>query len=336
MFADEKIGGLDRDERLLFIGLITMADDEGRLRDLPAAIIGHVFPYDEDVTVRRLERWLSTVAAGGLIVRYESGGKRYIALSGWHHQKVNRPRPSDLPAPPAHGHRTHSAVTSHSDVTADSVKDHGEDIDGASPHAQAQIVGRDPDPDPDVEVNDARARSPLVAAVCEIFDRAELDPSSESIELALEAYPPAAGYDPITAAREVVTWLSEPGFSRRGGPATWLQAALRRQHPSTAAVSLEAHRRLDIEHDLAAAPTREAAEQWPPVIDRIRDVLGDADAFDAYIAPLVPISVDEGEWTLAAPADVKGWVTDRFSGVIAKCAGRPARIIELGTEVAAA
>jgi hypothetical protein len=98
----------------------------------------------------------------------------------------------------------------------------------------------------------------------------------------------------------------------------------------------ERDRARQAEHDLAASPTREAAEQWPPVIDRIRDVLGDADASAAYIAPLVPISVDEGEWTLAAPADVKGWVTDRFSGVIAKCAGRPARIIELGTEVAAA
>jgi hypothetical protein len=48
MWADEKVGALTRDARLLFIGLITLADDAGRFRAMPSAILGHVFPYDLD------------------------------------------------------------------------------------------------------------------------------------------------------------------------------------------------------------------------------------------------------------------------------------------------
>jgi hypothetical protein len=102
MWADEKIGGLSRDARLLFVGLITMADDEGRLRAMPAAILGHVFPYDDDAP-RKLAKWLEQIEMYGLIVRYEHAGKPYISLSGWErHQKINRARKSDLPAPPSH------------------------------------------------------------------------------------------------------------------------------------------------------------------------------------------------------------------------------------------
>lgn len=100
IWADECVGDLSHSARLLFVGLITMADDEGRLRELPAAILGHVFPYD-DVSPGKLTRWLTDIEAGGMIVRYAQAGKRYIAFRHWtRHQKVDKPNESDLPAPP--------------------------------------------------------------------------------------------------------------------------------------------------------------------------------------------------------------------------------------------
>ena len=99
LWQDEKIGNLSRDARLLFIGLVTMADDEGRLRALPALILGHVFPYDTDA-LRKLEQWLEEIAHSGLIVRYSVGGTPYVELRGWRkHQTMNKMTPSDLPAP---------------------------------------------------------------------------------------------------------------------------------------------------------------------------------------------------------------------------------------------
>jgi len=104
-WADEKIGRLSRDARLLFIGLITMADDDGRFRALPSAILGHVFPYDDDAA-RRLDKWMGELEAQRLVVRYEADGFTYGSLNGWaRHQRINRASISELPAPPSvNGH----------------------------------------------------------------------------------------------------------------------------------------------------------------------------------------------------------------------------------------
>jgi hypothetical protein len=101
IWQHEKIGKLTPEQRLLFLGLVTMADDEGRLRELPSLIIGHVFPYDQ-VSPRRLGQWLHRLAQVGLIERYSVvDGEQIIQLHGWHrHQRINRPNPSDLPTAP--------------------------------------------------------------------------------------------------------------------------------------------------------------------------------------------------------------------------------------------
>lgn len=99
VWEDEAVGKLGAWERLLFVGLITMADDEGRLRALPSAIAGHIFPYDDHPPAKIL-KWLDAIARAGLIQRYESDGTEYVQIKGWSaHQKINRPTASTLPAP---------------------------------------------------------------------------------------------------------------------------------------------------------------------------------------------------------------------------------------------
>jgi hypothetical protein len=103
IWQDEAVGHLSPHARLLFIGLITMADDEGRLRALPASILGHVFPYD-DVSPRRLAKWLDELKRAKLLYLYAVEGTPYIALKGWaQHQKINKPQHSRLPAPSVNG-----------------------------------------------------------------------------------------------------------------------------------------------------------------------------------------------------------------------------------------
>jgi hypothetical protein len=130
-WQDERVGNLSRDARLLFVGLITMADDEGRLRALPALILGHCFPYDADA-LRRLEAWMAEIAASGLVERYEVGGTPYAQIIGWaKHQKINRPSPSGIPPAPS---------------TESSVNDHGTDTEGSSlvcGRAGADWIGSD-------------------------------------------------------------------------------------------------------------------------------------------------------------------------------------------------
>lgn len=100
VWQDENVGDLSHGARLLFIGLITMADDDGRLRELPETIRGHVFPHD-GISKPKIERWLREVASAGMIVRYEVDGREYVAFRQWSkHQKVDKGNESELPAPP--------------------------------------------------------------------------------------------------------------------------------------------------------------------------------------------------------------------------------------------
>ena len=93
---------VSRDARLLNIHLWNLADDDGRLQELPRWIIGEIFPADDDVTPGKLVRWLEELQGVGLIVRYEVDGERYIYCHDWHeHQSISHPRPSELPAPPS-------------------------------------------------------------------------------------------------------------------------------------------------------------------------------------------------------------------------------------------
>ena len=116
-----------------------MADDEGRFRAPASAILGHVFPYDEDAP-RKLRGWVSEIKASGMIVFYVDQGIPYGAFRHWRrHQKINRPSPSLLPPPPDHEVVTENSVDAHGNGSELSVKDHGSITIDALSHAQARV-----------------------------------------------------------------------------------------------------------------------------------------------------------------------------------------------------
>jgi len=96
---DEAIGEISRDARLLFIGLITQADDDGRLKGSPKLVKGKLLPYD-DVTIPEVSGWLTELADQGLIECYEVKGRPFISLPSWHkHQRISHKTDSALPSP---------------------------------------------------------------------------------------------------------------------------------------------------------------------------------------------------------------------------------------------
>jgi hypothetical protein len=99
-WQDERLGRVSREARLLWTVLITFADDEGRFRALPAAIIGHGFPYDVEAFAG-LQDWITELDTAGLLVLYDIDGVRYGCFPRWSdHQSINRGSPSLLPSPP--------------------------------------------------------------------------------------------------------------------------------------------------------------------------------------------------------------------------------------------
>jgi len=97
-FANEALASLPHAARLLFAGLWTIADREGRLLDRVPYIRGQVFPY-ENLPVDRL---LAALEEAGFIVRYAAGGQRLIAIPTWRRHQHPHPKeaPSELPPPP--------------------------------------------------------------------------------------------------------------------------------------------------------------------------------------------------------------------------------------------
>jgi hypothetical protein len=101
VWTDERFIDLSRDARLLFLGMISHADDAGRLVASGAALIGAIYPHD-NVTVRQVEKWRDELARSGLIVTYQAGRGTYAALPKWRrHQRIQKSQPSTLPPPPS-------------------------------------------------------------------------------------------------------------------------------------------------------------------------------------------------------------------------------------------
>lgn len=98
-WGSQTVAKLSRDARLLAVGLISMADDDGRFLCSTAAVNGYVFPNDE-LPIARVRKWLEEVSTSGLTHEYERGGVRYACFPEWHeHQVINRYTPSILPEP---------------------------------------------------------------------------------------------------------------------------------------------------------------------------------------------------------------------------------------------
>lgn len=97
-FKSEDVSVLPFRTRLTWVGLWTFCDDQGRAKDNAKLIKGDVWPLDE-VSLDDIEDDLVILARHGRIVRYEVAGARYLAITNWDHQRINKPTPSRTPGP---------------------------------------------------------------------------------------------------------------------------------------------------------------------------------------------------------------------------------------------
>ena len=91
---------MSRDARLLTIGLISFADDDGRFVGTPAAIRGYVYPFDR-LTDHVIQRWLDEIKPSKVVEFYRVEGRDYGHFPHWKDQQsIDRRTPSPLPPPP--------------------------------------------------------------------------------------------------------------------------------------------------------------------------------------------------------------------------------------------
>ena len=108
-FTNESLADCSPLARLLFIGLWTVADREGRLEDRPRRINAELLPYDG----ADCDKLLSELASRGFIMRYEVDGNRYISIGNFaKHQHCHvKENASAIPAPDLHQTSTSLAST---------------------------------------------------------------------------------------------------------------------------------------------------------------------------------------------------------------------------------
>ena len=100
MWDSEKLGRCSALARLNFVGLISLADDEGRGRGGPRLLFGRLHAYAEDVDQAKCFKGFEELEKVGLVRFYEVDRCRYYLIPGWdHNQKIEKAKLSKLPAP---------------------------------------------------------------------------------------------------------------------------------------------------------------------------------------------------------------------------------------------
>ncbi|WP_025126452.1 hypothetical protein [Pseudomonas sp. PH1b] len=125
-FSNEDLADLDFSARLLFIGMWTEADREGRLEDRPKRLKMALFPADNV----DIDGMLDALESKGFIRRYEASGIKAIQVVNWskHQNPHVKEAASTIPAegqePPIqgeHGASTIQAPGEHGSFPADSL-----------------------------------------------------------------------------------------------------------------------------------------------------------------------------------------------------------------------
>lgn len=96
----ETIAALSDAAKVTFIGLWTEADDHGIVQDNARLLKGHLWALDDSKTPVDVSMHVHEIVEAGLARRFEADGRRWLQVSGWHHQKINRPSSKRNPAPP--------------------------------------------------------------------------------------------------------------------------------------------------------------------------------------------------------------------------------------------
>lgn len=113
-FEDEHIGELEWVQMVLFIGIWTLSDREGRVEERPLYFLSELFRYNKVMTCDDIVRHLQALSSPHpFIIRYEVGNKRFIQVKNFSKYQHVHPheRKSTIPPPP-------DVITLSSDVSS--------------------------------------------------------------------------------------------------------------------------------------------------------------------------------------------------------------------------
>ena len=149
IWESQSFGELSMLAKVLFIGMISQADDDGKGVLSAQLLKSRILPYDElriadiDKALREIGHKPSVIADGDKareeaghklsVTYYEVDGRQYYCFDNWRKwQTINRPIPSKLPNPPiADGEG--GGIDSHEEISDNSVSTHSQPSECSRP-----------------------------------------------------------------------------------------------------------------------------------------------------------------------------------------------------------
>jgi hypothetical protein len=97
-WTSEQVMECSLNARLMFIGTWNFADDSGRLPYSPKSIKAQIFPSDE-ISLDTIRGMVNELSTNGLLMIYSVEEKEYLQITGWQHQRIDKPQKPKYPAP---------------------------------------------------------------------------------------------------------------------------------------------------------------------------------------------------------------------------------------------
>lgn len=186
-WASPQIMALTHSARLLFIGSWNWCDDAGNHPYDPMRLKAQVFPGD-DVASESVRGMLQELSTNGLVEVYEVDSRRYFHITGWNHQRIDKPQAPRFPGPTQECSKSAPRIEQTTPIPRMVVERSTPDVDVerkgkeeirkeknqnpttsaevAAPHVRARAEKRDDDKPETQEWRDLRV------ALCEIYTNA--------------------------------------------------------------------------------------------------------------------------------------------------------------------
>lgn len=132
-WTNERVMECSVSARLLFIGMWNFADDLGRMPLAPKTIKAQIMPSD-DVSSDTILGMVEELSGNGLVLLYEVDGRKYIQITGWQHQRIDKPQPGRCPAP----------INGYSKSIPGMVATEGKVVEGSGKESNSEPIGSGP------------------------------------------------------------------------------------------------------------------------------------------------------------------------------------------------
>lgn len=119
LWQNPQFAKLSDKAKILYIGLITLADDDGRLRANSLLLRSQIFPLQEEILQSDVRKWLNVVVRAGLVEVYREKDEYFVQHPNWgKYQSIRKDlyKPSKIPANPSRK-RNGSETKSHHNLS---------------------------------------------------------------------------------------------------------------------------------------------------------------------------------------------------------------------------